>query len=330
MLEPFDKGLLATTLRYPYEVRDHADIQRYPRSEAARRDDEARRAHRHTKAGHFDPKRFEDHYEKALTELLKRKQAGKPKARRSARRRPAAAVINLMDALRASINDQREEARRRQHRAAPGRRPRKRRPPVSVLTPKFARLIGTLSRELRVRGIRECCLKQRLLRFSASSPLPDAWLRWRRSWAYVLWITDRLVTELHGLDADRILWYRPPSLVLGVGCERGIAVEALEAGLTTFLTQAGFARASITTMASLDRKADEPGMLELARRYNWQTCFYSAAELSQVVGMARPSRVVEQCVGTPGVASRRRSWPHRRSVSWRKSRWSLSRHRHSA
>jgi cobalt-precorrin 5A hydrolase len=35
--------------------------------------------------------------------------------------------------------------------------------------------------------------------------------------AYVLWITDRLVTELHGLPADRILWYRPPSLVLGVG-----------------------------------------------------------------------------------------------------------------
>ena len=110
------------------------------------------------------------------------------------------------------------------------------------------------------------------------------------------------MTDLHGLDADRILWYRPPSLVLGVGCERGIAVEALEAGLTTFLTQAGFSRASITTMASLDRKADEPAMLELARRYNWQTCFYSAAELAQVAGMARPSRVVEQCVGTPGVA----------------------------
>lgn len=123
-----------------------------------------------------------------------------------------------------------------------------------------------------------------------------------RSWAYVLWITDRLVTDLHGLDADRILWYRPPSLVLGVGCERGISAAALDAGLTAFLAQTGFSRASISTMASLERKADEAGMLELAQRHNWQTCLYSAAELAQVAGIARPSRVVEQCVGTPGVA----------------------------
>jgi len=120
--------------------------------------------------------------------------------------------------------------------------------------------------------------------------------------AYVLWITDRLATELHGLTADRILWYRPPSLVLGVGCERGIAVEALEEGLHRFLQAGGFSRASITTLASLDRKSDEVGIVELAQRHHWQTHFYSAAELSQVAGMARPSRVVEQCVGTPGVA----------------------------
>src|SRR6266581_274409 len=120
--------------------------------------------------------------------------------------------------------------------------------------------------------------------------------------AYVLWITDRLVTDLHGLAEDRILWYRPKSLILGMGCERGITVEALEEGLNDFLMQTGFSRTSISTVASLDRKADEPALLELAQRSNWQTAFYSAAELSQVAGIRRPSRVVEQCVGTPGVA----------------------------
>jgi precorrin-4 C11-methyltransferase len=118
----------------------------------------------------------------------------------------------------------------------------------------------------------------------------------------VVWITDRLVTDLHGLEAERILWYRPRSLVLGVGCERGIPVEALADGLATFLHQAHVAPASIAALASLDRKADEAAILTLAQRHGWQTYFYAAAELAHVPGMARPSQVVERCVGTPGVA----------------------------
>ncbi len=54
-----------------------------------------------TKAGHFDPKQFEDSYEDALKDLLRRKQAGKP-IEWPERRQPAK-VINLMDALRQSV-----------------------------------------------------------------------------------------------------------------------------------------------------------------------------------------------------------------------------------
>ena len=118
----------------------------------------------------------------------------------------------------------------------------------------------------------------------------------------VLWITDRIVEDIHGLDAERILWFRPPSVALGVGCERGIPLAALEDGLERFLRQAGCARASITALASLDRKADETAMVELARRSGWQTFFYGAVALAQVPGIARPSPAVERCVGTPGVA----------------------------
>ena len=52
-----------------------------------------------------------------------------------------------------------------------------------------------------------------------------------QSFSAVLWITDRLVEDVHGLDAERILWFRPPSVVLGAGCERGIPLAALEDGL---------------------------------------------------------------------------------------------------
>ncbi len=123
-----------------------------------------------------------------------------------------------------------------------------------------------------------------------------------QSFEHVLWVTDRVVAEPHGHDPERILWYRPPSLVLGVGCERGISLAALEDSLETFLQQSGYAKASITALASLDRKADEEAILALAQRYGWQTHFYPAEDLAHVPGMARPSDVVEQCVGTPGVS----------------------------
>jgi DNA end-binding protein Ku len=104
MLEAFDKGLLGTTLRYAYEVRDQAayfedipDLKLPP---------EMKELAGHiidTKAGHFDPQKFVDHYETALVELLRRKQAGRviEPIRDAGAASPR--VINLMDALRASI-----------------------------------------------------------------------------------------------------------------------------------------------------------------------------------------------------------------------------------
>jgi DNA end-binding protein Ku len=63
-----------------------------------------------TKSGHFHPEKFEDRYEKALRELIAKKQAGErieaPKARAPAK------VINLMDALKRSIAGERGAEKR--------------------------------------------------------------------------------------------------------------------------------------------------------------------------------------------------------------------------
>jgi hypothetical protein len=70
------------------------------------------------KSGHFEPAKFEDHYEQALQELLDQKRKGQPIA---AARKPAPSnVFNLMDALKQSIES--EGGRRR-----PNRRKRRRR-----------------------------------------------------------------------------------------------------------------------------------------------------------------------------------------------------------
>jgi DNA end-binding protein Ku len=55
-----------------------------------------------SKAADFDPSQFVDHYEEAVTAMLKKKQAGMPVSREHATPRPQN-VVNLMDALRRSI-----------------------------------------------------------------------------------------------------------------------------------------------------------------------------------------------------------------------------------
>jgi len=102
MLEPFDRGLLATTLRYPYEVREQAAY--FADIPELKLPAEMRNLAAHivdSKTIHFDPSQFIDHYETALVELLRAKQAGQVIEPRE--EPPPQRVINLMDALRASI-----------------------------------------------------------------------------------------------------------------------------------------------------------------------------------------------------------------------------------
>jgi DNA end-binding protein Ku len=103
MLEAFEKGLLATTLRYGYEVREpSAYFEDIPDLKLPAEMKQLAAHILDTKAAHFDPAKFADHYETALVELLRAKQAGRiveaPKDEPAPHR-----VINLMDALRASI-----------------------------------------------------------------------------------------------------------------------------------------------------------------------------------------------------------------------------------
>jgi DNA end-binding protein Ku len=73
-----------------------------------------------TKEGHFDPSRFDDRYEDALKDLLKKKQEGRP-IERPERREPTN-VVNLMDALRRSLEASGGAAASNKGKASPARR----------------------------------------------------------------------------------------------------------------------------------------------------------------------------------------------------------------
>jgi len=103
MLEPWDKGLMATTLRYPYEIRDAKEY--FDDILNVKVETDMLKPAQHilqSEATDFDPSRFVDHYEEAVVAMLNEKQAGMPVSRERATPRPQN-VVNLMDALRGSI-----------------------------------------------------------------------------------------------------------------------------------------------------------------------------------------------------------------------------------
>jgi len=103
MLEPWDKGLIGTTLRYPYEIRDAKDyFDEIP--EVALEPEMLKLGEQilKSKTTDFDPSQFVDQYEEAVIELLKKKQAGIAVSRERAAPQPLN-VVNIMDALRQSI-----------------------------------------------------------------------------------------------------------------------------------------------------------------------------------------------------------------------------------
>ena len=103
-LEARDNGLMGMLLRYPYEVRNSAEYFDDIQDVKITKDmlDLAKHIVQQ-KSGHFDPKKFEDHYEAALTELINKKRNGE---RITSVSKPVSNdnVISLMDALKRSIS----------------------------------------------------------------------------------------------------------------------------------------------------------------------------------------------------------------------------------
>jgi DNA end-binding protein Ku len=120
-IEPLGKGLLGTTLRYPYELRDEDQYFSDIKNPKISKDMIELASHiLDTKAAHFDPGKFKDEYEDALKALVRRKAAGKPIKAPEREEKPDN-VISLMDALKQSLKGG-AKSRASAKRAAPARR----------------------------------------------------------------------------------------------------------------------------------------------------------------------------------------------------------------
>jgi DNA end-binding protein Ku len=103
MLEPLGKGILATILRYAYEVRaEEAYFEEIPDNKIPAELKDMAQVIIDRKIGHFVPSEFNDRYEDAMVALIRTKQAGLPSKPTEEVSRPSN-VVSILDALRKSI-----------------------------------------------------------------------------------------------------------------------------------------------------------------------------------------------------------------------------------
>ncbi|MGW7543260.1 precorrin-3B C(17)-methyltransferase [Streptomyces sp. NPDC054770] len=109
-------------------------------------------------------------------------------------------------------------------------------------------------------------------------------------------LTDRAVEP-----GENEVLLRPPSLVVGIGASKGAPVEEVLGLIDTAVRDAGLSPRSITELATVDAKAEEPGIVAAAARLGVPLVTHSAEELAKV-RVPNPSDAPLAAVGTPSVA----------------------------
>ena len=90
-------------------------------------------------------------------------------------------------------------------------------------------------------------------------------------------------------------------VVIGLGCDRGTSLETMREALAQALGIAGLGLDAVNEAATIDKKSDEPGLVQLAEQHGWPLRFFPAEELARVE-VPSPSETVHKYMGTPAVA----------------------------
>jgi DNA end-binding protein Ku len=116
-MQPYDKGLLANSLRYEDEIRKPDEFFNTIAADAVDEDELAMMEQIIARKGRkFEPGKFFDHYQAAVRELIDKKLEGKLPDK--APERKPAQVINLMDALKRSLAEEEKSGGSAPRRAA--------------------------------------------------------------------------------------------------------------------------------------------------------------------------------------------------------------------
>lgn len=111
-----------------------------------------------------------------------------------------------------------------------------------------------------------------------------------------------VVTDTTAAEAgDGVVVLHPTSLVVGMGCNSGTSAEHLRGLLESTLREHGLALDSVAALTTVDAKAGELGLLQLAHQLGLNLIDYPAAELA-TFEVPTPSGQALKHVGTPSVS----------------------------
>ncbi len=99
----------------------------------------------------------------------------------------------------------------------------------------------------------------------------------------------------------RMLVLRPPTIVAGIGCNRNTSLVEIKSFLYDILRKYRLSEKSLKSLATIDLKMDEPGLLALGKTLDLQIKFFGKDELNQVQDIKRPSLMVEKHMGVKSV-----------------------------
>lgn len=103
---------------------------------------------------------------------------------------------------------------------------------------------------------------------------------------------------------QRTLRIIPPVLHLGIGCRKGVCAGVIRRAVAHTLEQARIDPRAVRCVASIDRKAEEPGLKEFVRENRWPLRCYPAERLMAVAGDFTPSPFVASVTGADNVCER--------------------------
>ena len=105
-------------------------------------------------------------------------------------------------------------------------------------------------------------------------------------------------------EAENCLVLTPPIYCLGVGCRKGMPVEAFRSAAELFLKEQNITKEALFSLASIDLKREETAVLALAEAFAVPAVFFTAEELRAVPGSFESSAFVEKTTGVGAVAAR--------------------------
>ena len=96
----------------------------------------------------------------------------------------------------------------------------------------------------------------------------------------------------------------PPILHLGIGCRKGMDAGSIREAVDEVLDRCNIDRRAVKSVASIDLKAEEQGLLQFCAERKLPVSFYTAGELNAVPGDFTPSDFVRSVTGVDNVCER--------------------------